>query len=586
MRSCEGGRWRIKVFAVVALLMVAAGDGGAKNLVPAMGTGSEPWDVAVPSPIIGSVPNESALNLWSFGAVPDDGQDDSDAFITACNRAGLVRRPLWIPSGTYEIDKNTTITCTGDLHLIGERDVYINLDGLLTFRADLADEAIALWADAPRGSRFITVDDTSHCSIGDLIAIGTTVVAEISWRTLKREVHRIAAVPDGKTLVFEEPLLFSYGTTDEGLAISAHKRRRITIGNIAFDVNDRQLATHYFSGGTVLYNCRWTERDVGEQDGYLYSPGSSIGVTVTDAVFEGGYYGCIPAGCRDVTFERVTGHRCAGHVIAPNNWCHGVYVRNIVGYECGSLVDSHPSFEVHYSNVRGNITGVPNLRSLGGSIRDYRVESTMSKPGEIYLQNIELQVNREIYDETTLLLEDFTLTTPNLDPRESGNRAIVAYGRQAVLRNVNWWWFDFHPGPDQDGPTNGFHEVQISDCHLACLSLWRGQQVTISSSHFRSIIDGGSRPDVALGVQAEARCSVSNTSFTDYDHAVFVPWTRTIDFADCRFADCGTVFAASGMAIEAVFNRCEFVNVGSWGDIDTGYLQVQECTFTPNDFSP
>jgi hypothetical protein len=518
--------------------------------------------------------------MQMFGSTPNDGIDDSAAFSDACRQACLMRQPLWLLPGTYDITEKTTITCTDDLLLIGMGDVQINLDGFLTFRADTADDMILLRQDAPRGSRSIVVDDTSHCSVGDLVCIDTAVVAESAWKTPKREVHRIEAIPDAATLRFEEPLVFSYGTADEGLAIRAYKRRRITIINVTFDVNDRQLATQYFSGGTVLYGCRWTERDEGEQDGYHYSPGWSIGVTVNDAVFEGGYYGCIPACSRDVTFEWVKGYRCKGHVIAPNNWCYGVHVKNISGSECGSLVDSHPSFEVHYSNVSGSITGMPNLRSLGGSIRNYQVESTVSEPGVIYLQNIELQVDREIYDETTFLLQDFTLTTPNLDPNQSENRAIVAYGRQAVLKHVNWWWFDFHPGPDQDGPTNGFHEIQISDCNLTCLSLWRGEQVTISNSHFASLIDAGNPYDVGIGVQAEARCSVDNTTFADYTHAISVPWTRTIDFTDCLFTDCGTVFAASGMAIEAAFNRCEFVDVGGWGDIDTSHLQVQESTFT------
>lgn len=516
------------------------------------------------------------------GLAPDDGIDDSAALLEACNRACLMRQPLWLLPGTYDVDKNTTITCTGDLLVMGMDNVRINLDGLLTFRADPADDTIVLREDAPRGSRSLVVDDTSRCSVGDLVCIDTTVVAESTWKTPKREVHRIEAVQDAATLRFEEPLVFSYGTADDGLAIRAYRQRRITIVNVTFDVNDRQLATQYFSGGTVLCGCRWTERDQGEQDGYLYSPGWSIGVTVSDAVFEGGYYGCIPACSRDVTFEWVKGYRCAGHVIAPNNWCYGVQVRNLSGSECGSLVDSHPSFEVHYSNVSGQITELPNLRSLGGSIRNYNVESTLSSPKPLTLQNIELLVDMEIYEETTLLLENFTLRTPHLDrdPNQSANRAVVRYGHRAILKNVNWQTFDFFPGPIWDGPKNGFHEIEVSDCNLTSLSLWGGQRATIGNSRFANLADGVQR--TAIGIRSGSACSVANTTFEDYPSALSVSSVEPVDFTSCGFMECGSVFVASGVAPKVAFQGCGFYAGAGWGDVDTRDLQVLDCTFEWN----
>lgn len=517
--------------------------------------------------------------MQMFGSTPNDGIDDSAAFSDACRQACLIRQPLWLLPGTYDITENTTITCTDDLLLIGMGDVQINLDGFLTFRADTADDMILLRQDAPRGSRSIVVDDTSHCSVGDLVCIDTAVVAESAWKTPKREVHRIEAIQDAATLRFEEPLAFSYGTADEGLAIRAYKRRRITIINVTFDVNDRQLATQYFSGGTVLYGCRWTERDEGEQDGYLYSPGWSIGVTVNDAVFEGGYYGCIPACSRDVTFEWIKGYRCAGTIIAPNNWCYGVHVKNISGSECGSLVDSHPSFEVHYSNVSGQITKLPNLRSLGGSIRNYNVESTLSTSKLLHLQNIDLLVDTEIYDETTLLLEDFTLTAPNLDldPNQSANRAVVRYGHRAILKNVNWRSFDFYPGPTWGGPRNGFHEIQVSGCNLTGLSLWGGQRATIENSHFINLTDGAER--AAISVRSGSSCSVTSTTFASFPCALSVSSEEVLDFSECQFIDCGAVFAATGVAPNVIFDQCQFLETGEWGDVPVSGLQIRDGAF-------
>jgi len=533
-------------------------------------------DARVAAEEIEPIDPDQAIDVQWFGAIPDDGVDDSEAFSRACEEAFATGLPVLIPPGTYEVDRNTTIICTGDLHIAGQGEVHINLDGLLTFRADAADEAVVLKTDAARTSRAIAVDDANKCSVGDLVYINTSVAAEVAWKTPKREVHRIKAI-DGTTVVFEEPLVFSYRTTDAGLAIAAYRKRRITIDDLIFDVNDRQLATQYFSGGTVLRRCRWTERDVGQQDGYHYSPGNSIDVLVSDAAFEGGTYGCVPACCRNVVLERIQGYRCGGHVIAPSLWCYNVHVNTIRGSQCGSLVDSHPCFEVHYNDVSGDIVGMPNLRCLGGSIRNYHVRSTRSEPGSVYLQSIVLQVDTEIYDETTLLLENFTLVTPNLDPNHPTNRVVAIYGHRAVLNNVNWWGFDFYPGPRN---AHGFHEVSISNSQLTRLALWPNQQATIRHCRFSGALAGGGRMDIALGISANGSCWTGDTSFQDYRHVISVLGPRNVGFTDCRFVDCGAVFAPSRTAPKVCFGTCTFDRIAGWGDIDKSNLLLYNCTFT------
>ncbi len=518
-----------------------------------------------------------AIDVQRFGAIPNDNIDDSGAFSRACVEACATGQPVLIPVGTYEIDKNTTITCTGNLHLIGRGEVHINLDGLLTFRADAADEAITLKADAARKSHSLTVADARKCSVGDLVYINTTVPAESAWKTPKREVHRIQAI-DGATITFEEPLVFSHRTTDTGVAISAYRKRRIAMDDLVFDVNDRQLATLYFSGGTLLRHCRWTERDVGQQDGYHYSPSNSIDVVISDATFEGGTYGCVPACCRNAVLERIQGFRCGGHVIAPSLWCHNVHINTLRGSQCGSLVDSHPCFEVHYNDVSGDIVGMPNLRCLGGSIRNYHVQTTRREPGSVYLQSIVLLVDTEIYDETTLLLENFTLVTPNLDPNHPTNRVVALYGRQAVLDNVNWWGFDFYPGPNK---AHGFRDVSISNSQLTRLSLWPEQQGTIRHCRFDGALPGGGRMTTALGISANASCSTSDTSFQGYSHVLSVSGPRNASFTDCRFVNCDTIFAPPRAAPKVYFGACTFDHVAGWGDIDRSNVRLDNCTFTP-----
>lgn len=566
------GRGRLCAMIILAL----AGLRTPVHALPSIRAGMTPA-VGMAQVQTGLSARAGSLDIQQFGAIPNDGMDDSQALQHACAEAFSTGRPVLLPAGTYEMDRDTTILCAGDLHLVGQGQVQLNLDRSLTFSADTADEKLVLAAGVARAERSITVDDASRCTPGDLIFINTTVAAENAWKTPKREVHRVKAVA-ARQLTLEEPLVFSYRPEDAGLALTAYKNRRLEMDNIVFDVNDHLLATHYFSG-TAIRNCRWTERDMGGRDGIHYAPRNSLDVTVQEAAFEGGYYGCVPSCCRNVVFERIQAHGCAGDVIAPAVWCYNVNINDLSGSQCGNLVDSHPSFEVHYNHVSGTTTSTFNLRSLGGSVRNCRIESTASKPAPLYLQNVPLQIDTETYEETTLLLENVTLVTPHLDANDPANRAVVLYGRRAVLSNVNWWAFDFYPGP-AGGSKPGFREIDISDCNLTRVSLWPDQQATIRHSRFTSPNPGDSPTDLALALAANASCTVSGTTFQGYTHVLSAPAPRNAVFTNCQFTNCGDVFAPTNTAPAVSFSDCTFVNVSGWGAVDKRNLVLHNCTFT------
>jgi hypothetical protein len=391
---------------VQALSSVRAG------ITPAVDTTQTETSLSVPA---------GSLDIQQFGAVPNDGIDDSQALQHACAEAFATGRAVLLPAGTYEIDRDTTVVCAGDLCLTGQGQVRLNLDRSLTFSADAADETVTLTAAVARTKDAVAVDDAGRCRPGDLVFMNTTVVAENAWKTPKREVH--------------------------------------------------------------------------------------------------------------------------------------------------------------YNNVSGSTTGTFNLRSLGGSIRNCRIESTTGKSGPVYLQNVPLQVDTDIYEETTLLLENVTLVTPHLDANDPANRAVALYGNRVVLSNVNWWAFDFYPGP---GARHGFREIDISDCNLVRLSFWPEQQATIRHCRFTSPNPGDSPVDLALALSANSSCWVTDTIFQGYTHVLSAPAPRSASFTNCQFTNCRDVFAATNTAPAVSFSACTFVNVSGWGDIDKRNLVLHNCTFTEN----
>ena len=139
----------------------------------------------------------------------------------------------------------------------------------------------------------------------------------------------------------------------------------------------------------------------------------------------------VSVGCRDIRIVGVEAEHVR-HAVVPNSWADGIYVTDLKGTDCTAVMDAHPSFNVHYENVRATReTDSSNLRSVGGSVKNSHFSSQGS--GTSYFQSLAL-VEPQIYDEYEFILENVVWEMPNAKNIWGGLNC--GWGHEFTVRNV------------------------------------------------------------------------------------------------------------------------------------------------------
>ncbi|AUR88149.1 pectin lyase fold/virulence factor [Vibrio phage 1.110.O._10N.261.52.C1] len=325
------------------------------------------------------------VNIKDFGAV--EGQNIA-SYLNSALAAGYTNI---LVKGNYLFEGGT-------INVVSP-ETKIEFDGLMTVKAgtntrfsnpdfyDLAHTAVPSY----RGMA-LSVSDATNVAVGDIIRITTTTVGETGWNYMRQFTSTVSSV-DGTTITLSRSSTFNLNAGDiTGLAVRVYKSKQV-------EINGLNIETESACGnadGITLSELIVTMQDVTQNNHYpsaAYTVRASYccDSTITNIKVKGGLYPFLLAACSNITVENVTAHDCH-HAIATGDFCDGVYVNNIQG--TGGLLESHPSFDVHYSNFTvvtgtGNRDTEVNLRSVGGSLTNGRVTSH-NLTGIAYIQNVAL----------------------------------------------------------------------------------------------------------------------------------------------------------------------------------------------------
>ena len=105
------------------------------------------------------------VSITEFGAVPNDGQDDSQAFKDAMAAAKVQHKGVWFPAGTFEMNNGS---------------MYFLLD-------DITIRGAGMWYTTLKGAKFF--GNGSHIRVYDLAITGSSTFAmTLRIRTDSREL--------------------------------------------------------------------------------------------------------------------------------------------------------------------------------------------------------------------------------------------------------------------------------------------------------------------------------------------------------------------------------------------------------------
>lgn len=389
-----------------------------------------------------NLPAQTAVNVKTYGATGDGTTDDSAAVSAALQAALSSGSVLYFPAGTYRlataISDFTTRSCT----IVGAGVGQTELVCEATLTIGNVFKNVTLASAVSRGDTVVSLTSAANVDVGDFLYCRSSVIVDIDRSRPHRSNVRVVS-KSNNDLTVSKPVQLNFTSGDSGLAVSAVTPREVHIADVKISTPDNGVRAIAFQG------CRGTlERVLLESEGVDSGEQLCLFVfcgdlTVRDWEVRDCLYGFTLEACFDIRFENGISHSTR-HPILPSYWCDGVFVNGLYGSNNISLLDSHESFNVHYSNVvTDSDSAASNIRSCGGSLRNARLVSRAAN-GAVDGNYIFSRVNfagpgtspSSTYDYTGVSREfDFVLENCEL---VTDNSVSVPLGRNVRLTNCRF----------------------------------------------------------------------------------------------------------------------------------------------------
>ena len=326
------------------------------------------------------------IDVTSFGAVVDDGQDDVDAFRRAIAIQQTKGGILHVPPGRFNF--STTLyqgELTRDLIIVGSRGAILECQTRwLELRSPIRLQR-ALTQDAYRGDSLVVFVDTALVRKGDLISVRSSTSTESNWNYPESDCHWVSQVlPEGVALA--TPLNFAYTPETESTLVTVSEPRRVFLCSLGIELRGTDEAQNWVRLDRVaatLSDLRVSGSGKASE-GELISFYDCADVTLDHILLSDGGYGVLINNSRDVRIRDLEAYRLI-HPVVPATWSDEVSVTKLRGEDFG--LDAHPSFNVTYQDVDADLhDNYFNARAVGISFRKVRLRSKRkAASGKIYI---------------------------------------------------------------------------------------------------------------------------------------------------------------------------------------------------------
>lgn len=321
--------------------------------------------------------------IIDFGAIPNDGKDDSGAFerILKIIKEKNTNCIIELPDGVLNIDRRVVVTGLTGLILFKSKNrtrLLIKSEGFAHLAADRFEIGEGnRWVLNRGDSILILRDQIKDLRKGDLIHVQSSSNFETGWGYKENDVHRIAAV--GKTnILLESKFIFNYDSNKEVVNVHGYRFCKLSFANIDFELQRDVVKDNIHSILTVV-GVTLDVRNVSmiysgkinSQYYYGFNILASEKLEFNNVFFKSLQYAVLMNYCRNI-YANNTEAVMVRHAYTPVA-CEKVFIENIKGFECTSVIDAHQSFNVHYKNVFDTLAHeYPNCRAAGTFIENAR----------------------------------------------------------------------------------------------------------------------------------------------------------------------------------------------------------------------
>ncbi len=360
-----------------------------------------------------------------FGAVVDGVTDDS-SMITGNN--------TFFSSGIYSIGSNVNISLTEDLHWDFAANAQLQIEDTktITISSPLILSTV-LSANATYLDTTITLTSVSGIQSGDIITVTSDTVAETGSNYTKAFTTRIVSIA-GSVVTLRDPIHFDYTTAESGLLVEVYRPYKVYMNNLNFIGKTTSLRVK------ILFSyCEVHLRDVTQTNNelaYGIHLSGCVDSTIDGLTADGGTYPVLINKSRNIRLKNLAyiGNQVgSNHMVTIATFTADVYIDGLTGF--GALIESHPAFNVNYTNVNISCTATYpwNLRSIGGSITNSVIKQIgTGYTAAMYIQTVAL-VDMTPYENSTFLID-------NLETDLLGTDGVfsVRHGYRIIIKNCKF----------------------------------------------------------------------------------------------------------------------------------------------------
>ena len=298
----------------------------------------------------------------------------------------------------------------------------------------------ALNSSVSRGATTVTLTDADGVAAGDILVLYEPVVTETGHNTLRYATLCVQSVSTN-TVTVTSDIKMPFSSSGASAWVF-HSPPPVTIrnGTLHYDNTPSDQFVPSLLRLQGLKRPRIESVRVQSDQAWKSGGPDGMGIRATECVnaaftayhAEGVSYGINLERCLNTVIQPITAHNVR-HPVAIGAWSVGVEINGVTSDRAYQTIESHPAFDVNYSNVNATRDETwPNLRCIGGSIRNAKVycDATNADDGP-YFHSVPVS-DTAWYDNATLTMDAVEFITPNITTQ----RAIGARYGHLVLNNV------------------------------------------------------------------------------------------------------------------------------------------------------
>lgn len=357
-----------------------------------LASGSGADNIGFNGSTVGAALTDLSLDsIYYYGGVGDGSSDAGVALSLALQTQSKIQFP-WTEDGYKFETTNITLSDNIEIDFNGNK-IDFGDTARLRFQSPIVVSGLTITENVLTGSAFVKLNSIVGIQAGDLFYINTNQSPSTEWLDTKKDCVRILGF-QGDYIRLEEPLNFSYTTSDPGLSVIIYRPKSVKIKNahllLGSDANPRVMVEITGCQDVELENITIEGQSPIDTSSSINRVGIMLyrcfGVKGTNInAIRMSYPVEADGGTRNSRFYNISATECH-HTIEAADWASNLVVDGLNASACYSAISAHPSFNVHFRNFSClEETGLANLRTLGGSLAN-GVISTRADDNDEYPQ--------------------------------------------------------------------------------------------------------------------------------------------------------------------------------------------------------